>query len=96
MGRINDSTPDEKWYSNMDVCFVTNKLLSMEDRCRWTEAFEAWVSTEGQDIIEDAVTKNHDGTVMVHNPKWNTIYGEWYAKDESTSHILDELEGYIK
>ena len=67
MGRINDSTPDEKWYSNMDVCFVTNKLLSMEDRCRWTEAFEAWVSTEGQDIIEDAVTKNHDGTPFTVN-----------------------------
>ena len=78
-----------------NFCFITGKIISNDDTCRFdrfTYNFDAWVSEEGQKMIDEWVASGQ----QTENPEWGIIYGEWYAEDESTSHILDELEGYIE
>jgi len=60
-----------------DTCFVTTKIISNDDRSRWTNEFNAWVSEEGQRIVKKSATGDNP------DPKLKTIYGEWYSTDEA-------------
>ena len=41
------------------------------------DEFDAWVSTAGQNLIDEWV----DSGMKTENPEWEQIYREWYAKD---------------
>ena len=76
-----------EWVSEDDVCFVTGHIMDYRDNARWTDEFNSWVSERGQQMIENSIKTGE----IENNPEWEIIYAEWYAKDESTGAILDEL-----
>ena len=59
------------------TCYVTGKTMSDTDNARFTYEFDAWVSEEGQRLIEESATGS--------NPDLESeiIYREWYAQDEA-------------
>lgn len=70
-----------------DFCFVTGKQIADDDKAaRFTFEFDAWISTEGQKIIEDAVSSRMTASMMTskqldkHKEYW-LIHREWYAQD---------------
>jgi hypothetical protein len=57
------------------TCYVTGKTMSDEDDARFTYEFDAWVSVEGQKIVEEAARgSNPDAESLI-------IFREWYAQD---------------
>ena len=68
-----------------DICFVTTKIISDGDKSRWTNENYAWVSEEGQRIVEENATGDNP------DPELKNIYDEWYHKDETYA----EMHGYM-
>ena len=67
----------EEWLNEMDICFITGKVITSGDDSRFTHEFDAWVSTAGQNMIDEWV----DQGMKTENPEWEIIYREWYAQD---------------
>lgn len=67
----------EDWTNEMDICFITGKIIVAGDDARFTDEFDAWVSTAGQNLIDEWV----ESGMKDENPEWELIYREWYAKD---------------
>ena len=63
--------------SNEPWCYITGKTLVDGEDARFTYEFDAWVSTAGQNMIEEWV----DQGMKTPNPEWEIIYREWYAQD---------------
>jgi len=65
----------DNWIDESDICFVTGKIMSTDDRARFTWEFDAWVSEEGQKIVEE--------DARGENPSFDNelIFREWYAQD---------------
>ena len=36
------------------VCFITGDLIHEDDSARFTHEFDAWISSKGQELIENA------------------------------------------
>jgi len=65
--------------SREDICFITNKIISKNDKTRFTFEFDAWVSEEGQKIVEaEARGSDPDRESQI-------IFSEWYAIDEANA-----------
>ena len=67
-------------------CFVTGEVIKESDDAHWTDEFDAWISTKGYQMIQNA----HSTGELENNKEWELIFAEWYAKDESVS----GLEGW--
>lgn len=79
----------EDWIGMEDICFVTGKIIGRNERCRWTDEFDAWVSPEGQKIVEeDARGENPSAENEI-------IFREWYAQDEAAA-ANDEFRRWHK
>ena len=79
----------EEWISyKEDICFITNKIIPKNDNSRFTFEFDAWVSEQGQKIVED--------DARGHNPSVENaiIFGEWYAQDEASAAKDDFHQGW--
>ena len=63
--------------SNEPWCYITGKTIVDGDDARFTYEFDAWVSTAGQNMIDEWV----DQGMKTPNPEWEIIYREWYAQD---------------
>ena len=59
------------------TCFITGKALG--DNPRWTDEFDAWISKEGQDVVETSARGESP------NEEHRIIFAEWYAKDEANA-----------
>lgn len=74
-----------------DFCFVTGKPIADDDKkARFTFEFDAWVSSEGQKVIEEAVTSRQTASMMRPSEKerykeYCIIHSEWYATDAAPS-----------
>ena len=66
----------EEWLGMEDICFVTGKIIRRWEQARFTWEFDAWVSKEGQAIIEREATSDYP-----HSEEAVIIYSEWYAQD---------------
>tara|TARA_Y100000004_G_scaffold160729_1_gene188371 strand:- start:347 stop:598 length:252 start_codon:yes stop_codon:yes gene_type:complete len=76
----------EEWISyTEDICYVTGKIMSKEDRARFTWEFDAWVSEEGQQLIENA---HRTGDL---SGDFEIIYAEWYAQDAAAEGRIQEF-----
>ena len=69
------------------VCFITGDLIHEDDSARFTHEFDAWISSKGQELIENAQRMGE----LENNREWEIIYGEWYAEDESSAALWDEF-----
>lgn len=80
---MNDS---DRIMNEEDICFVTGNPIPEKDRARFTIEFDAWISEEGQRIVEDAATSRMTASMMTssqldkHKEYW-IIHREWYAQD---------------
>jgi len=75
------------WISDDDVCFITGRIIDKIDNARWTGEYDAWISERGQQMIENSYKTGE----LESNHKWQIIYSEWYAEDESRSVVMNEL-----
>ena len=66
----------EEWLGMEDICFVTGRIIRRWEQARFTWEFDAWVSKEGQDIIEREAISDYP-----HSEEALIIYREWYAQD---------------
>tara|TARA_X000001382_G_scaffold128747_2_gene119161 strand:+ start:771 stop:1052 length:282 start_codon:yes stop_codon:yes gene_type:complete len=59
------------------ICFVTGEPIMDSETARFTCEFDAWVSEEGQEIVEE--------DARAENPSRENeiIFREWYAQDEA-------------
>ena len=81
----------EEWIGMEDICFVTGKIMPKEDRARFTWEFDAWVSEEGQNQIEErARSSKIYGT---RDDEARIIFAEWYAQDAAAASRDDEFNG---
>lgn len=67
--------------SNEPWCYITGKRIVDGDDARFTYEFDAWVSTAGQNMIDEWV----DQGMKTENPEWEIIYREWYAQDQAAT-----------
>ncbi len=79
----------EEWLGMEDICFVTGKIIRRYEQARFTDEFDAWISKEGQEIIEESAT----GPDPYEEAR--IIYSEWYAKDEANA-ANDEFRRWHK
>jgi len=70
----------EDWIGAEDICFMTGKVIGRNDLSRFTYEFDAWVSEEGQKMIEEEATSDYP-----HNEEALLIYSEWYAQDAAAA-----------
>ena len=80
----------ERWIDESDICFITGKIMSTEDRARFTWEFDAWISEEGQRIVEERATSTKTASMMSPTQKFKyqesqIIYKEWYALDAAAA-----------
>ena len=82
-----------------DFCFVTGKPIADDDRnARFTFKFDAWVSTEGQRVIEETVSARPTASMMTPSARrayneFYQIHSEWYAADaEPTPQEVEEAD----
>ena len=66
-------------------CFITGDSISEDDDAHWTDEFDAWVSTRGYQMIQNAQSTGE----IENNPEWELIFAEWYAKDEAVAGRFD-------
>jgi hypothetical protein len=64
------------------ICLITGKIIGKDDKCRWTDEFDTWISEDGQEEIEKLVTFSPEGAT--HLGEAEIIYSEWYAKDAAS------------
>ena len=69
----------EEWIGMEDICFITGKIIGKNDRARWTDEFDGWISERGQEIVEA------DARGPAPDPESLIIFAEWYAKDEANA-----------
>jgi hypothetical protein len=88
----------EDWIGAEDICFITGKVIGKNDLCRFTWEFDAWVSEEGQKLVEERATSNKTASMMVtaaekqmHQEAY-LIYREWYAEDEASGADEDYMD----
>ena len=44
---------EQEWISyTEDICYITGKIMSKDDKARFTYEFDAWVSEEGRHPIQ--------------------------------------------
>ena len=67
--------------SKDNECFITGESIKDTDDAHWTDEFDAWISTRGYQMIQNAHTPGD----LENNKEWELIFAEWYAKDESIS-----------
>jgi len=79
----------EEWLGMEDICFVTGKIIRRYEQARFTDEFDAWISKEGQEIIEENATGPDP------YEEASIIYAEWYAKDEANA-ANDEFRRWHK
>lgn len=70
----------EEWLGMEDICFVTGKIIRRWEQARFTWEFDAWISKEGQAIIEREGTSDYP-----HSEEAVIIYSEWYAQDAAAA-----------
>ena len=58
-------------------CFITGEPIIDSETARFTSEFAAWVSEEGQDIVEE------DARAVNPSRENEIIFREWYAQDEA-------------
>lgn len=58
-------------------CFITGEPIIDSETARFTSEFDAWVSEEGQDIVEE------DARAVNPSRENEIIFREWYAQDEA-------------
>ena len=58
-------------------CFITGEPIIDSETARFTSEFDAWVSEEGQEIVEE------DARAVNPSPENEIIFREWYAQDEA-------------
>lgn len=81
----------EDWIGAEDICFVTGKVIGKNDLARFTYEFDAWVSEEGQRIVEERATSNKTASMMVtaaEKQGYQEAYlmqREWYAQDAAAA-----------
>tara|TARA_Y100000389_G_C17165634_1_gene366598 strand:+ start:167 stop:451 length:285 start_codon:yes stop_codon:yes gene_type:complete len=78
----------EKWINMEDFCFVTGKQIRRWEQARFTWEFDAWVSIEGQKIIEENARGENP------NEESRIIFAEWYAQDEADAANDEWRQGY--
>lgn len=76
---------NEDWTDEMDICFITGKRIVDGDDCRFTFEWDAWVSSAGQNLIEEWV----ENGMKEPNVEYETIYREWYAQDAAENEEYD-------
>ena len=69
------------------TCFITGETMSDKDTARFTHEFDAWISVEGQKIVED------DARGSDPSEENRIIFSEWYQKDEADA-ANDEWRAY--
>jgi len=69
----------EEWIGMEDICFITGKIIGKNDRARWTDEFDGWISERGQEIVEA------DARGPAPDPESLIIFAEWYAQDEAAA-----------
>ena len=74
-----DNWPKDIYRPDDHECFVTKETIRSKDDAYWTDEFNAWISTRGYQMIENAQSTGE----IENNPEWQKIYSEWYAKDQS-------------
>ena len=67
----------EEWIGMKDICFVTGKIIRRFEEARFSWEFDAWISAQGQKIIEENARGENP------NEESRIIYAEWYAQDEA-------------
>ena len=78
----------EEWIGMEDICFITGKIIGKNDRARWTDEFDGWISERGQEIVEA------DARGPAPDPESLIIFGEWYATDEANAANDEWRQGY--
>jgi hypothetical protein len=78
----------EEWIGMEDICFITGKIIGKNDRARWTDEFDGWISERGQEIVEA------DARGPAPDPESLIIFAEWYAKDEANAANDEWRQGY--
>ena len=74
-----------------NYCFITGKKIVYGDDCRFTFEWDAWVSSAGQNLIDEWV----DSGMKEPNIEYETIYREWYAQD-AAAEANDNNEDFRK
>ena len=80
MGTLNEHDADK------GRCFVTSRFIATNESARFTSEFDAWISPQGQRMIEAWVGEG----MKTPNKEWEIIYREWYAADESAAARWDD------
>ena len=65
-------------------CFVTGKPILPADmeEARFTHEFDAWVSKEGQKILENEPEAKDDPELSIIIKEWSTEEQDWYEEWE--------------
>jgi len=58
-----------------EIYFITGNNIPEDQSSKFTSGFDAWVSFEGQQMVEQAATNNS------LNDEWYYIYNEWAGRD---------------
>jgi len=77
-------------YTENNLCFVTEEEIVKGDSCRFTYEYDAWVSEDGQKMIDEWVQSG----MQTENMDWKIIHTEWYAQDEEEATMIDENMGF--
>jgi len=64
-------------------CFITEKFIPENEPARFTHEFDAWVSKEGQQHIDNSVATGE----IENNPEWLIIYEEWLTQGPSDDEL---------
>tara|TARA_Y100001937_G_C7081818_1_gene313370 strand:+ start:304 stop:537 length:234 start_codon:yes stop_codon:yes gene_type:complete len=59
------------------TCYITGETIPDDANARFTYEFDAWVSEEGQRIVEE------DARGPEPSEENRIIFAEWYAQDEA-------------
>ena len=70
-------------------CYITGEVIPENADARFTYEFDAWVSKDGQKLIDEWV----ESGMQTENVEFDLIYAEWYAQDEADAARWDEAMG---
>jgi len=76
---------DEVKRTSNYFCFITGEQIYPHDTAYWTDQFDSYVSERGYQMINNAYSTGE----IEMNTEWQSIYGEWYAKDESAAGLAE-------
>ena len=72
-------------------CYITGEVIPENADARFTYEFDAWVSKDGQKLIDEWV----ESGMQTENAEYDIIYAEWYAQDEANA-ANDEFRRWHK